>query len=1031
MRERKMIHTTSKHILVVLLTLVILSTTLFPISMNKIYASTTAGMTELVSLSSDGHQGDSASYNPTISSDGNIVAFESEASNLVSNDTNEAVDIFVHNIQTGITERVSLSSDGTQGNDFSVDPSLSGDGRYVAFKSGASNLVANDMNNSYDVFVHDRELGVTQRVSISSNGTEGNNYSHFPSISSDGRFVAFYSGADNLVPNDTNDASDIFIHDRETGLTEIVSLSTSGTQGNNSSWSPSISFDGRYVTFDSWATNLVANDTNDEPDVFVHDRQTGQTERVSVSNDGTQGNKTSEDASISGDGNYVVFRSRADNLVSDDTNNTTDIFVHNRETGQTERVSVASNGTEGVGYVFYSSISENGRFVAFDSEASELVANDTNGSLDIFIHDRQTGQTERVSVSTNGTQGNNESWSPSISASGQYVAFDSYSGNLVDSDTNGTYDVFVHDRCPDGSCVDGDFDFTIEDVIPMQVIEDLPLVLGKSTAVKVVIHKTGPGSADSVSVCLNVSGKLLNKFYVDDNNRNLYNSLQHDNIQHPLNFGSGEQRKVIYFFSDELTPTGKNFSVTAKIDCSGSYDETTKSVDVVETRWAYFDSIYPTFSIRYYMVDWYNRSSFDSYYRYTNNFLKGILPVANNMYEPSKSTYTPSSTKLFRGDDGIFNKNELISWFITASSSLRLMNPSLDKFVATVPPGWFADYTTTKSALGYSHPNLESLIVAEARTFNNPIGLSTTAHELGHTFELWATGKCEEYESQCNPEAKDNIGNYAATGIFVNERIPIEIKGGRKVYCFMGSYNPDDIGELEYWIDSIDYGEILNLGKQNSINLIEKKTINRAILVSGLIGIDDAVSLNNWYILEEAELSHISPGTYNFEYLDKNNNLLHSISFDPVFTVMGIDYESSPFVFTIPNIDDTDKISITHNGSKLAEKAISPNSPIVVLESPNGGEVISGKAMISWNGSDVDLDELSYSVLVSPDNGITWEIIAFDIQQTEFTWDPHGFPPSSKYLIKVIATDGINTGQDYSDNKFSVLGRMFLPITMK
>jgi Tol biopolymer transport system component len=288
--------------------------------------------------------------------------------------------------------------------------------------------------------------GTTTRVSVASDGTQANGDSDDLSISADGRYVAFRSWADNLVSGDTNSADDIFVHDRQTGQTSRVSVASDGTQANGDSDDLSISADGRYVAFRSWADNLVSGDTNGEFDVFVHDRQTGQTSRVSVASDGTQGNSHSWAPSVSADGRYVAFNSWANNLVSGDSNGRVDIFVHDRQTGQTNRVSVASDGTQANGDSVWPSISADGRYVAFHAWANNLVSGDTNGWYDIFVHDRQTGQTSRVSVASDGTQGNDDSWSPSISADGHYVAFRSRANNLVSGDTNGRYDVFVHDR---------------------------------------------------------------------------------------------------------------------------------------------------------------------------------------------------------------------------------------------------------------------------------------------------------------------------------------------------------------------------------------------------------------------------------------------------------------------------------------------------------------------------------------------------------------------------------------------------------
>jgi len=404
------------------------------------------GITMRVSVSSDGTQGNDFTVSPSISADGRYVAFVSGSTNLVAWDTNYAADIFVHDRVTGETTRVSVTSDGTQGDGTSASPVISIDGRYITFTSSSSNLVLGDINGHEDIFVHDRVTGKTTRVSVSSEGGYGDFGSFNPSISGDGRYVAFDSDADNLVVGDTNIASDIFVHDRMTGETTRISVTSDGTQGNYRSLLPSISADGRYITFDSGADNLVAGDTNNSMDIFVHDRVTRETTRISVASDGAQGNEGSLLPSISADGRYVAFFSWASNLVVGDSNGSGDIFVHDRVTRETTCVSVASDGTQGNRYSFFPSISADDRYVAFDSWASNLVVGDTNGVSDIFVHDRVTGETSRVSVSTDGMQGNQNSETTSISADGRYVAFISQASNLVVGDTNGIPDVFVRDR---------------------------------------------------------------------------------------------------------------------------------------------------------------------------------------------------------------------------------------------------------------------------------------------------------------------------------------------------------------------------------------------------------------------------------------------------------------------------------------------------------------------------------------------------------------------------------------------------------
>ncbi len=441
--------------------LIVASLLVSPAFTTSAHSAPTAGTTTRVSVASDGTQGNDFSAEASISATGRFVAFNSPASSLVSGDTNAVVDVFVHDRKMGQTTRVSVASDGTQGNDFSDAPSISANGRYVAFQSAASNLAeGGDSNGTGDIFVHDRATGQTTLVSVASDGTQANSASQHAAISANGRYVAFQSDASNLVSGDTNNTHDVFVHDRETGQTTRVSVSSNGTQGNDLSLHPSISATGRYVAFDSFASTLVSGDTNTCgpytdgtcPDIFVHDRATGQTTRISVASDGTQANGYSDVPSISANGRYVAFHSFATNLVSDDTNGVADVFVYDLKTGQTTRVSVASNGTQANDNSDGFSISATGRYVAFQSFASNLVSDDTNFTSDIFVHDRKTGQTTRVSVASNGTQANGGSYDPSISATGHSVAFYSDASNLAEGgDTNGTGDIFVHDRQGVGS----------------------------------------------------------------------------------------------------------------------------------------------------------------------------------------------------------------------------------------------------------------------------------------------------------------------------------------------------------------------------------------------------------------------------------------------------------------------------------------------------------------------------------------------------------------------------------------------------
>lgn len=411
-------------------------------------AGAAAGQTTTrVSVSSDGVSGNAHSRRPCISADGRIVVFHSMANNLVPNDSNGDYDVFVHDRVTGVTRLVSASSSGAQGIYKSWYPSISADGRFVAFESESPNLVAGDTNNKTDIFVHELLTGQTRRASVSSSGAQANGATYHAFLSRDGRYVSFWGDASNLVPGDTNGTDDGFVHDTVTGETVRVSVSTAGVQSNGRTTITKISHSGRQVVFMSRASNFVPNDTNPEYDIFVHDLDAGTTELVSKSTSGEQANYDCYDGSISGDGNVVSFSSLADNLVPGDSNGTWDAFVHDRITGATELACVNSAGVQGAGWSNGGTVSTDGRFIAFQSIASNLVEGDTNGFWDIFVRDRVAGTTVRVSVDSAGSESNGDSFYPAaagISADGSLVVFDSLATNLVPGDSNGFSDAFIH-----------------------------------------------------------------------------------------------------------------------------------------------------------------------------------------------------------------------------------------------------------------------------------------------------------------------------------------------------------------------------------------------------------------------------------------------------------------------------------------------------------------------------------------------------------------------------------------------------------
>ncbi len=400
-----------------------------------------ATQTQLVSFTPDGRAATLGATAPSISADGRFVAFVSTSSDLVEGDTNGVADVFVRDLATGATRRASVASDGAQADGGSGPPAISGSGRFVAFSSEATNLVPRDTNRCFgftvrgscpDLFVHDLETGDTRRVSVGARGLQANGESLYPAISADGRYVAFASLAINLVTRDRNDKMDVFLHDTATGETSRVSVGAQGQEADSFSFAPTVSADGARVAFTSFATNLVGGDGNGADDVFVRDLAAATTVRVSVAADGSEAAGFSGGASLSADGIRVAFWSEGA-LVPGDSNGVVDAYVRDLAAGTVVRASVSSRGGQGDGPVTAPpSLSPDGRFVGFESEATNLVPGDRNRSLDVFLHDLTGGTTALVSATPQGRPGNGGSGFPWVSAGGCRVAFSSAATDLAD-----------------------------------------------------------------------------------------------------------------------------------------------------------------------------------------------------------------------------------------------------------------------------------------------------------------------------------------------------------------------------------------------------------------------------------------------------------------------------------------------------------------------------------------------------------------------------------------------------------------------
>lgn len=424
------------------------------------------GTIERTSQNNTGEPGNGNSFHPQgiasqISDDGRFVVFQSWSTNLPENDTTGFhLDIYVYDRQEGIVELISrIGNEPANGTSYGAV--ISGNGQYVAFASYATNLVSGVINDLQDIYIFDRETGTMQRVTHANTSINDFAGSYLGSMTPDGRYLTFTSYSDDIVEPDNNNYTDIFVYDRESNTTEIVSLNNNGEQANESSFSSQISADGRFVTFWSRSTNFVADDNNESTDIFVYDRETDTIELISQSSSGVRANANSHWPIISSTGRYVVFASDADNLVEDDTNQSKDIFLYDRDDNTIELISRHTSGQLGDGDSSTPSISDDGRYITYESYASNLVNDDVNNASDVFLFDRVTGSTSLISANETSEQGDAGSITPIIKRDGTLVTFSSEAHNF--SGVTGFYQTYVKSIITSGDFeADAGEDMTVE-----------------------------------------------------------------------------------------------------------------------------------------------------------------------------------------------------------------------------------------------------------------------------------------------------------------------------------------------------------------------------------------------------------------------------------------------------------------------------------------------------------------------------------------------------------------------------------------
>jgi hypothetical protein len=401
------------------------------------------GNITLASTSDAGIKGNNLSQGLFISADGTKVAFWSLATNFDPGDTDQFADIYVKDLATGDITLASTSDTGIKGNNDSIGASLSDDGTKVAFYSNATNLDPADKDAVFDVYVKDLSTGALTLASTSDAGTKGNDYGLEPFLSGDGTKVAFRSSATNLDPADTDSFDDVYVKDLSTGDLTLASTSDTGAKGDGASISHSLSDDGTKVGFDSSATNLDPGDTDSIEDVYVKDLVTGDITLASTSNAGIKGNNVSAEASLSDDGTTVAFFSGATNFDAADTDSDFDVYVKDLSTGDVTLASTSDSGTKGDSTSFGAFLAPDGTKVAFVSFSDNLDPGDTDSIEDVFVKDIVTGDITLASTSDQGIKGNDLSFGGHFSDDGTKVVFLSSATNLDPADTDANEDVFV------------------------------------------------------------------------------------------------------------------------------------------------------------------------------------------------------------------------------------------------------------------------------------------------------------------------------------------------------------------------------------------------------------------------------------------------------------------------------------------------------------------------------------------------------------------------------------------------------------
>jgi len=1006
--------------------IIILGCLILILSFGSIEDVQAAGVISRISMAYDTTEANSDSYSSVISGDGNYIVFASFASNLVPNDTNNIADIFLYHRQTHQITLVSKGLGNAPSNVESGYPSLSADGRYVVFQSSASNLVANDTNNISDIFLYDRQTDSISRVSVSSDNEEANNQSAYPTISADGRYVAFESYASNLVPSDTNNTSDIFVHDRQTGNTSLVSVNSNGEQGNNTSglWS-SLSADGQHIAFSSLANNLVANDTNNTWDIFVRDIQTNTTSLISISFGESLWNGGSTNPVISSDGRYVAFQSE-DVLVANDTNNTWDVFVYDRQTAQTTLISKAyDQPTTANGISETPFISADGRYVVFSSSATNIVPNDTNGWVDIFQYDRQTAQMTLITTPYDVTipiNGYYDSSTPSISADGTQIAFSSRAYNLVSWDVNNFYDIFLYQ--PNSAPYDS---LNIVHTEITQVIQDeqnnVPLVKAKPTLIRIYPECVGcpPQGISGVSAIISGPGSTI----IFPNNRSV---RAYPNVDWSSDAVRGNLNRSLNFTlpSDWLWFDDLSISVQLILErpvASGGavfVDAETYNIHFYEMQNVTI-SDYKFVSFLFGNPD---NSIIDTAY----NFLETIFPVGYVNPKP-------------RGDI-LYSFNPLHEYYTTKAIQLAELFQSPNTYTVSWVNGdtVLAHPSPNKTVMGFYQRNADYVLMRTRTDSEQQLASRALVHELAHASGFWSelthltetVDGCGEAERNHTdfPYPTATIQEYGTRYNLTTGSWTLIPPTRYDIMTYCDAISDNEFYRGHAWVSPYTYMLIFNYLVQSpadrvplptsvnqlstiaSISTPQNGTPQDVIMVGGNISLTDNGTID-WVtsIHTDTPISISTGTTYCLEAQNSSDVILSNTCFDLAFYEDEFgDLETDSFFLTIPDDPIISKLVLKKGATPLAIRQVSNNTPLVTLTYPVGGEIWTANTdyNITWTASDADNDALTYDVFYNY-KGDEWVLLVANLADTQFTVNSGMLGGGTQSRIRIYANDGFHT----------------------